>query len=200
MKAILAATLALATIGLVPSTASAATRAGYVNASVNLRTGPAADYPRIVTLRGGQRVQIFGCINDWSWCDVSAAGYRGWVSAGYLDYDNNGRRVGISRQGAGIGLPVLSFILGNYWDEHYRGKPWYGQRSQLQQRHPQHSGPSHGNNGPSRQPQAGQPAGNKPGGKDDHGQGHGKTDSRHDKGRQEKGKQPSGRNEPERKP
>ncbi len=140
MKTTFAAAIAILGLAALPAVASAET--AYVNSSVNLRTGPASDYPRITTLGAGQRVEIYGCIDDWSWCDVSTSRDRGWVSAGYLNYDYSGRRVAISSSGAKLGLPLLSFVLGTYWDEHYRSKSWYSQRSQWQQRHPQHAGPS----------------------------------------------------------
>lgn len=141
MKKFTKAALALGLLA-VPALASAAD--AWTRSAVNLRTGPDADYPRIVTLRGGQPLQVYGCISDWSWCDVSSGGYRGWVSAGFLDYERNGRRVQVSVSGASLGLPVLSFVLGTYWDQHYRGKSWYAQRPQYEKRHPQHAGPAQG--------------------------------------------------------
>ncbi|MFT3762773.1 MAG: SH3 domain-containing protein [Pseudoxanthomonas sp.] len=146
----LAAT-ALVALGMLAVPAIASAETAYTNASVNLRTGPDAGYPRIVTLRAGQRVEIYGCINDWSWCDVGVGRERGWISSGYLDYDYRGRRVGVSRYGAEIGLPVLSFVLGAYWDNHYRGKSWYSQRGHWESHPPAHAGRSQ--NQPNRSPQ-----------------------------------------------
>ena len=137
MKTTLAAAITLLGLAALPAVASAET--AHVASSVNLRTGPDADYPRITTLRAGQRVEVYGCINDWSWCDVASGRDRGWVSATYLQYDHGGRRVAINRSGASLGLPVLSFVLATYWDEHYRNKSWYSQRNQQAQRHPQHA-------------------------------------------------------------
>ncbi|MCD9028583.1 SH3 domain-containing protein [Luteimonas sp. BDR2-5] len=139
MKRTLTATLLALGLLSLPVMASAATTA-WTNAAVNLRTGPAADYPRILTLRAGQPVEVYGCINDWSWCDVSQANNRGWVSAAFLDYDTGGRRIALSSYGARSGLAVLDFVIGTYWERHYRNTSWYGQRSHYEQRHPQHAG------------------------------------------------------------
>ncbi|WDS36143.1 SH3 domain-containing protein [Pseudoxanthomonas sp.] len=114
-----------------------ASERAYLTSSANLRTGPNADYPRIVSVSSGTRVEVFGCIDDWSWCDIATRGERGWVSASYLDYDNGGRRTRIYGNGASLGLPVLTFVLGTYWDAHYRSRSWYGQRSRWEQHPPQ---------------------------------------------------------------
>lgn len=101
----------------------------YTTARVNLRTGPDAGYPRIVTLPAGERVDIYGCINDWSWCDVRWNRERGWVSAGLLDYSYQNQRYGIYDYGPQLGLPILTFVIGNYWGSHYRNRPWYRERT-----------------------------------------------------------------------
>lgn len=136
MKNVLAAILV--GLGLVASAAVSAAPA-VVSAPINLRTGPDMDYPRIETLRPGTRVEVFGCVNDWSWCDVvTSYGERGWVSAAYLEYGPRGRRVVIAYHGPSLGLPVVSFYIGTYWDTYYRNKPWYAQRPHWEHRHPQH--------------------------------------------------------------
>lgn len=127
---------ALVALGLLAAPAIASAETAYTNAAVNLRAGPDAGYPRIATLRAGQRVEIHGCINDWSWCDISVGRERGWVSAGYLGSDYRGRRVAVSGYGTQMGLPVLGFVLGTYWDSHYRGRSWYSQRSHWEQHPP----------------------------------------------------------------
>ena len=183
----LAAAVALLGLAALPAIASAET--AHVASSVNLRTGPDADYPRITTLRAGQRVEVYGCINDWSWCDVASGRDRGWVSATYLQYDHGGRRVAINRSGASLGLPVLSFVLGTYWDEHYRNKSWYAQRGQQEQRHPQHAAsPQSGRSAsptrnaaqPQRQPQQQQPQQRQQGTQKPQAQQQQQRDAKHD--------------------
>lgn len=125
----LTATCALLGLLAAPAIASAATTA-HTNAAVNLRTGPDAGYPRVTTLPAGTALQVYGCINDWSWCDVGVGRERGWISAGLIDYVENNRRLAISLNGQRLGLQVLGFTLDTYWDTHYRNRSWYGQRQQ----------------------------------------------------------------------
>lgn len=113
---------------LVAPMALAQSDRGYTNTNANLRAGPDAGYPRIGTIPGGSSVQVYGCINDWSWCDVTWRGERGWLSAALLDYDYSGRRVRVAGYGAQIGLPILSFVFDSYWNDHYRSSSWYGER------------------------------------------------------------------------
>ncbi|MCD7099206.1 SH3 domain-containing protein [Stenotrophomonas sp. MMGLT7] len=127
MKSIGWIALSLAALLAAP-TALAQSDRGYTNTNANLRAGPDAGYPRIATIPGGSPVQVYGCINDWSWCDVAWRGERGWLSAALLDYDYSGRRVHVSGYGAQIGLPVLSFVFDSYWNDHYRSRSWYNDR------------------------------------------------------------------------
>lgn len=101
---------------------------GYVNGYVNLRAGPGTRYPRLMTLRPGTAVAVHGCINGWSWCDVGTQGERGWVDGSYLQYPYRNRRVVLSSYGSQIGIPIVSFILGTYWGDHYSNRSWYGER------------------------------------------------------------------------
>lgn len=101
---------------------------GYVTRSVNLRAGPDTGYPTVARLRAGTIVDIEGCVDDWSWCDVSSRNYRGWVNGNYLQHEYQGHRVQIPRYGVQIGIPVISFVFGTYWDDHYRSRSWYHQR------------------------------------------------------------------------
>jgi len=109
---------------------------GYVVRSANLRTGPDAGYPRIVTLPAGATVDIFGCIEDWSWCDVQWRGERGWISGGLIDYDYSGNRVGIYDYGPQLGLPILAFAFDTYWSSYYRDRNWYRERDRWRTYHP----------------------------------------------------------------
>lgn len=118
----------LAVAALAPLSALAAD--GYVNGYVNLRAGPDVRYPRVVTLPPGTPIAVFGCTNGWSWCDVRGDGARGWISANYVSYPYNNRRVVLSTYGGRIGIPIVNFVLDAYWGNHYRNRSWYSQRVQ----------------------------------------------------------------------
>lgn len=130
MKRLLAG-LMVACLGL-PAIATA--NPGYTVDDVTLRAGPSTDYPSITVLPEGISIEIYGCLDDWSWCDVSTEYDRGWVSGYYVEsvYDN--RRVIIADYGPRIGLPILSFALGAYWVDHYRNRSWYNHRDRWEHR------------------------------------------------------------------
>ncbi len=74
-------------------------------------------FPLVSWLPAGTRVRVFGCTSGWRWCDVASGRNRGWVHSAYL--------TNVSRR-----MPIVTFSVGSYWDLHYRGRPWYGSRSQ----------------------------------------------------------------------
>lgn len=135
-------TLGLASVVLaVPIAASA--QEAYTTRSVNVRGGPDTTYPPVAVLAPGAPVQVQGCLEDWSWCDVVFANDRGWVYAPYLNYDYQGSRVPFYSYAPSFGIPIVAFSLGSYWDRYYRGRSFYGRRDYWVQRAPpQHVRPS----------------------------------------------------------
>src|SRR6188508_3455393 len=94
-----------------------------VTGDVILRAGPDPEYPAVADLREGTPVSVQGCVRNYSWCDVAAHGERGWVAGDFLAEDYQGRRVVIREYGVTIGIPVVAFTFGTYWDTHYRSRP-----------------------------------------------------------------------------
>jgi uncharacterized protein YraI len=111
-----------------PLLASAAQ--GWVVADISLQAGPDTAYPSIVELRAGTPVSIQGCIDGWTWCDVSVGDAAGWVPGTFLEEDYGGQRVVVIDYGPRIGIPVVAFSLGVYWDRHYHSRPFYAQRQE----------------------------------------------------------------------
>ena len=111
---------------LVPAVAFAQT--AYTNRGVNMRAGPNPEFPLVTYLGAGVPVYVNGCIEGYTWCDVTAGRERGWVYADYLSYSYNNQPVTIISGGPWIGLPIISFSVGPYWDSYYSHRPWYGSR------------------------------------------------------------------------
>lgn len=162
-----ASTLAAALL-VAPVLASA--QQAFTSNYVNMRAGPAADYPVVATLPQGTSLMVQGCVNDFTWCDVQLPdSNRGWVSAEYLSYPYQGNNVPVRNWGATIGIPIVVFGLGAYWASHYRDRPWYNNQSQWDRPRPPYGRPPyqrppHGghrppdfDNRPSRPPHEGRP-------------------------------------------
>lgn len=121
------ASLSLASLSLAfPALAQAAD--AYVTGNVNLRAGPDSDYPLIDQIPAGTEVNVQGCTDGWEWCDVIVYGNRGWVAGNYIEYEYQNQPVLLPSYGAQIGIPIVTFVIGNYWDNYYRSRPFYRER------------------------------------------------------------------------
>ena len=101
---------------------------GYVSADVNLRSGPGTEYPSVMVVPKWTGLQVQGCVDGYSWCDVQAGPDRGWVYVEYLEFVQGGEPVYINDNAPQLGIPIVVFSLGTYWDTYYRTRPWYGNR------------------------------------------------------------------------
>lgn len=142
ITALLALGLLGASVG--PTLASAAE--GYVTADVHERAGPSTGYPIITVIPDGAGITIHGCLSSRSWCDVSWDGNRGWVSSNYIDSTYHSRRVPITNYYSDLGIPFLTFDLGTYWGNHYRGRSFYHHRSRWENNHHHHHNNNNNNN------------------------------------------------------
>ncbi|HEY8682575.1 MAG TPA: SH3 domain-containing protein [Rhodanobacter sp.] len=102
---------------------------GYVTGNVNMRAGPDVQYPLIDQIPAGSEVSIQGCTSGWEWCDVIASGNRGWVAGNFIQYEYQNQRVLLPSYGVQIGIPIVSFVIGTYWNNYYRSRPFYRQRN-----------------------------------------------------------------------
>jgi len=98
--------------------------------------GPSTSYPLVAQLPPGVHLHVLGCLSDWSWCDVMFGGNRGWAFAPNLSYTFQGAPVPLYSYAPRLGIPVVPFVLGSYWDRFYRGRPWYSQRDMWARRAP----------------------------------------------------------------
>ena len=127
---LIALTLVAAVLPLSPAVARQSN--GYVVRTTTMRAGPAYDYPAVQRLYRNSSVAVYGCLRDWSWCDVGTRYARGWVARRDLSVSYLGRRRNV---GSSIGLVIVTFSFGNYWDNHYRTRPFYSQRTRWQQQY-----------------------------------------------------------------
>jgi len=111
-RLLLASALLLATA--VPALAQTS---NLTRQAVNVRSGPDVRFPVVTWLPPRTSVRVFGCTSGFRWCDVSSGRTRGWVDSRYLAHSV--RRA-----------PIIGFSVPNYWDRHYRGRPWYPNRNQ----------------------------------------------------------------------
>ena len=131
MKRLLGTAIALALTA--PMFAYAAE--GFLVADISLQSGPDPDYPSITTLAAGTPVDVQGCIEGYSWCDVVVGDDRGWVPGTYLEEEYDNQPVFLIDYGPRIGIPLVSFSIGTYWDAHYHNRPFYSQRTEWVNRH-----------------------------------------------------------------
>lgn len=117
-----AAVLLLAAFGI------ASAQNAYTSRPMNVRAGPDREYPLVAQLGPGAPLDVHGCLSDWSWCDVSFDDSRGWMYAGGLSFVYQGERVPLYSYAPRLGLPIITFSLGAYWNQYYRRRPWYSQR------------------------------------------------------------------------
>ena len=114
--------------------ASYAQQLGYAAKEVNLRAGPSRDYPVVAVIGEGVSFVVDGCVADYRWCDVTVGQDRGWVYAGNIVYPYQGASVPLLGYGAVLGIGIIAFSVGDYWDSYYRNRPWYPQRQRWMDR------------------------------------------------------------------
>ena len=84
---------------------------------------------RLAYVGAGQSVYVNGCINDYRWCDITAGPNRGWAYSKFIEYPYQDRRLPIYGNGPTLALPIVSFILGSYWNDNYRSRPFYNSQN-----------------------------------------------------------------------
>lgn len=124
--------ISVLTAGVIALFATAANAQSYharVTSTVYMRSGPDTGYPAVVAVPAGATVLVYGCVSGWTWCDASWGPNRGWIAGAFLQAQYQQRYVPYGYYGPRIGVPVIPFLFGRYWDRHYRGRTWYNNRS-----------------------------------------------------------------------
>ena len=107
----------------------------------SVRAGPDDSYPEVAQLDPDSPVQVMGCLDDWSWCDVAFGEDRGWLYAPDISYQYEGGYVPFYTYAPAFGLPIVTFSIDSYWGSHYRSRPWYGRRDEWIHRSIHHQRP-----------------------------------------------------------
>jgi uncharacterized protein YraI len=132
---VLAAAMSLFGAFAQPSVAAAQSIAYTVPyGTSNMRAGPGFEYPVIAVVRGGSAVYVYGCLSDYSWCDSSVQGYRGWISTTRMQFQYAGNLVPFTNYYSYFGAPVIGFDFG-YWDRYYYDRPFYRDWWRTHRRH-----------------------------------------------------------------
>jgi uncharacterized protein YraI len=114
---------------------------GYAIADVNERAGPSTLYPAITVIPAGAPILIYGCLGDYSWCDVSWGPYRGWMAADYLETNYGSQMVPLPDYIGPLGIPLITFEFDSYWGDYYRDEPFYRDSYRWRYFHPDHNPP-----------------------------------------------------------
>ncbi len=134
MKYPLRMALVAGALALLAGVAQAQGTVAFTAKDVHLRAGPGRDYPIVAVLPVGYQLLVQGCLPDYRWCDVLAGASRGWVYAGNINSTYQGSTLPLLNYGGFVGIGVLGFVLHDYWNDHYRSRPWYPERDRWVQR------------------------------------------------------------------
>jgi uncharacterized protein YraI len=125
VRSVIAAGLATLALSAAPSIAQAAQ--GFVVDQTDLRAGPDGQFPSVDMLPAGAQVEVFGCLSGNIWCDIGFQQDRGWVSGEDLEILYQSQRVKVVQLQVEV-VPVETFQVTTYWDEHYRNRPFFRDR------------------------------------------------------------------------
>lgn len=99
--------LAAAAAAALPSAAFALP--ATVLTDVALRTGPGPAYPIIGTIDRQAIVEVEGCVDAATWCQVSWNGRTGWTYATYLAHETQGRVVVLPEARPQVQVPTIVY-------------------------------------------------------------------------------------------
>jgi len=107
----------------------------------DLYAGPDNSYPVVAQLDPNTPIQVMGCLDDWSWCDVGVEDMRGWLYSPDITYAYEGGYVPLYSYAPALGIVVVPFVLDDYWGRYYHSRPWYPRREEWAHRVTQHRRP-----------------------------------------------------------
>lgn len=105
------AVAALAAACGISGMAAAQSLAHVAPGTTNLRDGPGTRYPVVARVYGGTPVEVYGCLVDRSWCEVSVDEIVGWMAASRLQFVYAGRRVYVPDYYSHFRAPIIEFRI-----------------------------------------------------------------------------------------
>jgi uncharacterized protein YraI len=99
--------LAAAAVLALQSSAFAAP--AVVTTDMALRLGPGPTYPVVGVIERNAMVDVMGCIDAGTWCQVSWAGKTGWTFANYLAYQHAGNLVLLPQARSQVQIPTVVY-------------------------------------------------------------------------------------------
>ncbi len=81
----------------------------FSNADLNLRAGPGTQYDVVATTNHDDQLDVRGCLQDITWCDVSWGQIQGWASADYLDVDASAGVKTLPLASNGMEIPIVDY-------------------------------------------------------------------------------------------
>jgi len=110
--------------------------------SADLYAGPDDSYPEVAELDSNTPIQVYGCLDDWSWCDVGYEDTRGWLYSPDITYMYEGGYVPLYTYAPSLGIAVVPFSVDVYWGRYYQERPWFARRAEWEHRRIDHHRPS----------------------------------------------------------
>ncbi|WP_421726355.1 DUF1236 domain-containing protein [Bauldia sp.] len=109
MKLTRLATVAAAFVGVLAGGQAAVAFEAFATNNLHLRTGPGEQYPVETTIRHNDRVEVHGCLEGITWCDLNWGDMRGWAAADYIAYDSAAGVKVLPLAQDEIGIPIVNF-------------------------------------------------------------------------------------------
>ncbi len=82
---------------------------GTANADLPLRSGPGPMHNIIGTVDRNTIVEVEGCVETGTWCQVNANGHRGWVWGANVTAQQGGQTVVVTQQRQALQVPVVTY-------------------------------------------------------------------------------------------
>lgn len=127
--------------GVLVCSAAAIAQNAMTSESAALYAGPGDAYPVVAELDSNTPIQVMGCLDDWSWCDVALGDNRGWLYSPDITYQYEGGYVPLYTYAPSLGIAVVPFSVDVYWGRHYHDRPWYSRRDEWAHRTVEHRRP-----------------------------------------------------------